>query len=159
MAVEGDLVLMKGEKPLTAWETRPDDQDQQASSPGSSSGSSSDCRPGDAAGRGGEGRGTEPRIEDKEQMGGGRGGRGNGAGRRRRGRQEEADAKVEVMRVTAEAARAGVFSIKHVVLPLPGRQMKCAREEKGGELSVGCLCLSVCLRSPVRTRSFLCCWR
>lgn len=105
MAVEGDLVLVKGGKPLTAWETRPDDGNKNKNKENASSlysGGPTGDSSGAAAGGGRGGRGGD--RDGHEEQGGGRGGGG----------------KEEVVRVTAETARAGVFTIKHVVLPLPG---------------------------------------
>lgn len=112
MAVEGDLVLVKGGKPLTAWETRPDYANKKKSNENASlySGGPSGDSSGAAAGKGVRGARGGAR-DGRQQQGGGRG---------RGGRGREGGGQEEVVRVTAEAARAGVFTIKHVVLPLPG---------------------------------------
>ncbi|CAM9309633.1 unnamed protein product, partial [Pylaiella littoralis] len=105
MAVEGDLVLVKGPKPLTAWDTRPKDENKSDHHAPPSS-------------RGG-GRG----------LGGGRGGRGAAAGKNVQQQQQQ-----QVVRVSAEAARAGVFTIKHVVIPLPGRSVLFPWHSVGQEM-------------------------
>ena len=94
-------MLMKGGKPLTAWDTRPGDGNGTPPSATSSSSTGEDTV--DVNGNGGGGGGRDSG-----------GGRGEGRGKGSRARQQE------VVRVTAEDARAGVFTIKHVVLPLPG---------------------------------------
>lgn len=94
-------MLMKGDKPLTAWDTRPEEEESRRKPPLETPAPSLDTR--DVS----SGRGE-----------GGRRGAGGEEGRRQ---QQQEMPRQEVVRVTAEAARAGVFSIKHVVLPLPGK--------------------------------------
>ena len=101
-------MLMKGGKPLTAWDTRPGDGNGTPPSATSSSSTGEDTV--DVNGNGGGGGGRDSG-----------GGRGEGRGKGSRARQQE------VVRVTAEDARAGVFTIKHVVLPLPGNFRARAR--------------------------------
>lgn len=116
MAVEGDLVLMKGGKPLTAWDTRPEDEQSYGTPPAASPvalSAEDNNKNNDVRGRDGGGSGAG--------RGGGKGGRGVVAGNEGAPRQQEGGPRQEVMRVDAEAARAGLFSIKHVVLPLPGK--------------------------------------
>eukprot|EP00752_Nemacystus_decipiens_P017519 g15702.t1 len=117
MAVEGDLVMTKGGRPLTSWDTRPEDEKSPPSprsgSPSSSTAENNTGANGNRGGGGNSGRGRGGR------RGGGRGGREEGEARR----QKEAP-RQEVVRVTAEDARDGVFSVKHVVLPLPGHSVK-----------------------------------
>lgn len=115
MAVEGDLVLMKGDKPLTAWDTRPEDGKNSARASASPSLLTAEDNSG-VNGSGGGGRNS-----GRGRGGGGRGGRG-GRGKGSGARQQEGGPRQEVVRVTAEDAHAGAFSIKHVVLPLPGKQ-------------------------------------
>lgn len=100
-AAEGDLILVSGSRPLTAWDTRPEEDEELVP----------DGRGGRSGGRGGRGRG-----------GRGRGARGRGRGRGRRSSSEEIQAAPpqEIVRVTAEDVLLGVFGIEHVVIPLPG---------------------------------------
>ncbi|CBJ32590.1 pseudouridine synthase [Ectocarpus siliculosus] len=69
--------------------------------------------------------------------GGGRRGRGgNRDGREQEGGGRRGGGQEEVVRVTAEAARAGVFTIKHVVLPLPGNSVMFPLNPVGEEMLV-----------------------
>ena len=99
-AVEGDLVLVSGDRPLTAWDTR------------SQEGHEGEAGGGSGGGRGGRGRGSRGGR-------GARGGRGRG-GRRPTTVENHASPLQETIRVSAEAARQGVFGVEHVVIPLAG---------------------------------------
>lgn len=100
--MEGDLVLVSGGSPLSAWETRQSSDEDAPPARRRSPG-------------GGKGRA---------------GGRGRRRGRKKAGPEggdnDERDeggspaAEHTAVTVTAEQARAGTFGIEHVVIPLAG---------------------------------------